>query len=1236
MGLVMSYRPRRCAGSTSGGTSVCETPPRRVVQTAVRDPIHDTDAPPNRYDDAVAREGRALWTLWQVHQLQARGAFHRRARRTRREGLLAPGLLLATQMSLPADLFETLRVTLHGTGHPDASVPFANLQYGADRGAAVSHDATVGEALDYLRRMQAGNEAMAMLSLDDIGAPVSADRVDASSDISIDAGETEATTETPALSEAKEAPPVFRLRGGTAAPDEDTLDARNAGHEANDTGAAFTFPEAVNGSTWAAMTASAAFWDEPDTVAVSAEMSAGSVDDAEATLGDVASPETVGTDPITAPCENTMAADPLEDAAAIVSLVCASGSASTFDAAIAAMPAMRCDLRARYRLIKVLLGEVVLRVSVPHRRAADPSTAVTLLDLEKAIDAVGESPLVNRTRIVPLADDPVGGDVRTAGSAPDAMNRTVSTAPDENDLRLANDVQGVGVTHEEDALHAATDVHDGSDVPVCDRIASALFDDVGRRHTLLDAIRFEIRQGVALLDDALADLRRHRWTTRPNEFGDMGSTSAHFAEAALGALRQARVSNGEAESPVQDRQWSDLSLLLLQGEMPDLNDIGSGDACRAVSQHAVLRSRFAATLLVMRFDRWHALGVADPHFLGQLLRYIVMSTPEPAWEAGERVPTVGALLRYGARLTQAYDDEQGRMQAIAFMPMKVFRTECYVAALRHTRSKRLWNPVPLSEQVRGAAYRRCFLFTNPSSRERYQVQFTRYRQHDAPSHARYLAEILLQRGNVHPLEWRRQGRVYTIQYERRANRVTRLLGRHDAPKTLWQARVVWLGSTASSISCRDTDKPDSLALSSLAPDDACQRALDTLSWPRRFPLGSAVGLVVHTGVLDLGWMPEGEGSDGLYERRLTFEALPAPDDRTEVRSDNATVHAPPRSRTAVADILHVARADATSALQQYVDAFERDHYMPGSAEWAFKWLPFYGAIEKERGKDTYRVNWRRVALDTVEVVAVLTWFGLPVKALGHAALRAGRAAIRLARRGRLAPLSRAYSVLRHALPHLRRATRLARRGGQRLSYGFRRGSAETWRTLRRLYWNRTRAWSLAGRARALGPPPASMSHADRSYLAHIEAAFNRHVGMRAMMQYPAGMCHDAALLGREILRMVSDRVMYRGVLIWREGALQPANHIVLLVRRGTRTYVVDPTVSQFSRFSAGFERALFVPEGQWQALYRHGFYNEVVKFADFKTLAQTERLFGVVPRRLGDSLQSSKTLVSPPWYRLGG
>jgi len=159
-----------------------------------------------------------------------------------------------------------------------------------------------------------------------------------------------------------------------------------------------------------------------------------------------------------------------------------------------------------------------------------------------------------------------------------------------------------------------------------------------------------------------------------------------------------------------------------------------------------------------------------------------------------------------------------------------------------------------------------------------------------------------------------------------------------------------------------------------------------------------------------------------------------------------------------------------------------------------------------------------------------------------------------------------------------------------------------------------------------------LHHFDQLYLSHVQTVFQRHARMRELIATPGGMCYDAAEVGRGLLHAFSDRVMYRGVLIWRQGTPQPANHIVMVVRRGQRSYVLDPTAGQFSRFSAGFEGPVYLPDAQWRALYRHGFYDEVVKFADFRTLTQTERLFGVVPRTVAESLPGTQTLVSPAWH----
>jgi hypothetical protein len=1218
-------------------------------RTRLRDRERDAQANRRGYDEAVAREGRALWTLWEVHRLQVSGAFRRRAHRTRREGILAPGLLLAAQMPLSEDLLETMRVTLNGDGRADASVPFPHIQFFAERDASGPADDAVGEALDYLRNLNATVDALVTMPPEEATSPwASASRAEGPTDLSTDptesggalenatapggAAESEAGVEADAEAEPEAGAgawpgPDEALLSTWSPADEDLREAVPDRSDLNMTDAAMTFPEPVDGRDWDAMTALASFWDEADPVDEHTEASDLFSDDALARRYDAAA-DAIENDVGAGYCSNAVSVDPLEDTSTMVSLVCESESATTFDAAIAALPAMRCDLRARYRSIVMLLDQIAAQVAAPHRRPSDPPTAIALSDLERAVDAVWAVPLTSSTRFASTESEGMAAESVTPTSF-DTLNRTASPVSDAG-LGYDGDVALPRAMPDENTAQEARDV------PVCDLVASTLFDDIVRQRTLVDAIRSDLRRGVAFLDDAVADLRSHGWKARPDEFGATWLSSSHFAEAALAAFRQAGMSAAGGETPAQDRQWADHALSLLDDTTPTRHATESDDACPGSSRRSALRSRFAANLLVMRFDMTHALGVADPLFLGQLLRYMVMSTPESAWRESDRLPTVGALLRYGARLTQAYDDAQRDMQSVAFLPMKVFRTECYESALRHTRSKRLWNPMPIGLQLRSAAYRRCFLFTNPTCKERYQAQFTHYREHLASRHARYFAEILLKTGKVHPLDWRRQGGVYQVTYARRAMRITRLLGRYDSVKTLWQARVIWLGSSDALIACQEIDRPDSLAISSLADDDVCQRALNALSWPRRFPLRHQVEMAVRTGRLNLGWMPENDVSGSLYERRLTIETQAAQSDDAVASSSNTTQPELHRPETATSDILHEAQRVAATSLRQYVDAFERDHYTPGSAEWAVKWLPFYGAIEKERGTDTYRINWRRVALDTLEVVAVLTLFGLPIKAMGQAALRAGRRAIRLARSARLAPLSRAYSVLRRVLPHLRGVSRGARSGGRRLRYGFRRGSAEAWRTIRVFYWNRTRAWSLTGRARAVAPPSSLLTHADRSYLAHIEAAFSRHVGMRAMINHPSGMCHDAALVGREILRMVSDRVLYRGVLIWQEGALQPANHIVLLVRRGARTYVLDPTVAQFSRFSEGFERALYLPEGQWKALYRHGFYNEVVKFSDFKTLTQTERLFGVVPRRLGDSLPSSTTLVSPAWYRLGG
>jgi len=1144
-------------------------------------------------DEVWLQEGRDLLHLWQWHERQGHG--HATGHRSRRENWRAPALLLAASGPHLSDLFNIPIVALNETSRHEASVPLQGLQFSGVQEES-SPGGSVIEVLSYLRNVTANMDPGFMTPTDE--AAFESDTVEMmtvpdlwpanATQSSVSPVEQEDVSTSSFANEEASTPSVI-----------DFLD------DSNVTVSPAHFPDMVNGSAWGPLTALASFWDEADDAeepGMDDDLYPEIFTEKQQNVHPVPSNGSIFRENDDHLSGNVTAAETLlDDAPYILSLVSNSGSAVEFDAAIQSVPALRCDLRSRYRRVIGLVDQLATYVAAQDQASEDRIKSIGLAELMRAVD------VASNTTSSPMRENAMVEGGRSGATEP----ITLASAPDF----ASNLTQAI------------------PDRSMCDQVAFALTNDVRFTRNLLEAIRDEIHRGVSLISDAVLDLRLAGWRPHRGEEGARSLSLAHFTEAALAAFRQTGLAKTADLVDATEQALAERALDLLSDGAGERFDTASGNDERNATQHLELRQRYAANLLVMRFDMVHWLGVDDDHFLGQLLRYIVKLKPEPVWEASDRLPTTGALLRYVAALSDAYEEKQRAMQAISFLPMKYYRARCFEEGTKHLRVKRLWNPIPLRDRIRSAVYRRCFFSTDPHYRVQYHRQFTLYRERDAERHALYLAETLLQRGGIHPLLWRSQGHVYDLSYDRRERKEKLNALPYHVLTHQWRATVVRFDGTAL-IVCKSKEDPNSLAVSLLTEDGECQQQLNALSKPRRFPLRNQLAMVAHTGKLALGWLPERDGRRRLaYEWHLVIASRSSEESSGMPERVNATASGTPSRPTSTTSILTELQTAATGVLREYVDSFERDQYTPGSAEWLENWLPFYNAIEMERGTDTYRVRWRRVALDTLEVVAVLAMFGLPVKAIGNAALKAGRAAIQSARRARLLPLARAYQVMRSALPHLRRLSRPARHWANRLRLGVRRGSNDAWRSMRRLYWDRAAAWSLAGRARAPALTPTPLRRIDQIYLSYIQRVFDSHVGMRAMIRQPAGMCHDAALLGRELIRRDSLRVSYRGVLIWREGIAQPANHVVMVIKRGGQTYVLDPTAAQFRRFSASFENALYATDTQWQAMYRHGFYNEVVKFSDFKALAQTERLFGTVPRAVGESLPSSTTLVAPTWYR---
>ncbi|WP_347556357.1 hypothetical protein [Robbsia sp. KACC 23696] len=1174
---------------------------------------------------AAWRQGRDLMTLVELHGLQRRGAYRRRKRHY---GMFGPGFLLAAQGTLSRGFVEEMMSTLNTTFDCEASVPLEALQFQSGAAGCMPGAATgMRDAFAYLRNMTVSDDEIGAQGADPLGAANASDDDDVAHEtgagtqavtVSMDdlreAGDAALTHETGTLPSADMAQSFFTTgaadavtgAGGysasTMSPDREEGEAHN---ETDALAENAVFPDLVDGLSWEALTASAAPWADP---------ADGDTDASGPTLDDdawdhrrFASANDAGIDfhydgGSNAPyCDVAAVADPLLDTRRIVSLVCQSDSPAAFEAATAAMPSMRCDLRARYRLTRALLFDIVAYAAAHYRVQDPPHPSRLAVDLERAVEAVSES--LNH------ASTPAPFVVGTTTMPPDdAAAAGVSAVPDETQThttRRASGKQGKAA--------------------VCERVAQRVSLDRALQRATLDAIRTEIQRGVAFLNEALADLRAEAWRTQPGESGATRLSFAHLAEASRAAFRQANVgARGDTDVRLPEASgWTEAAFTWLSA---DAADDGDSQRCAAMSRRRELPHRLAATLLIMRFDMVHGLGVNDDDFMTRLLTDMTVGEAEPGWGRFDRLPTLGALYRYVVRLTERYENEQQAMRSLIFMPMKYYRNACFQQRSGQLPTANVTLPATWAARIRSDAYRQCFMSTDAASRERYHRQFARYRERYADRHARYIAETLLSNQGIDPLIWRSRGQVYDVAYLTRRKKFALMFDHLHNQEQRWQAHVIFLELSEPMVVCAMTDRSDMLTLSNLAKDGECQQQLDALTHPQQLALPMWLGLASQHGRFESSWLTRAAETGWFDQHRIVVTlrttTVPRRDGTERVVAVRSTIY----DETV---------GDAANALRQYVDAFEEGHYAPGTAEWLVNWLPFYGAIEKERGKDGYRVDWGQMAIDTAEIVMVLTMFGLPVKLLGRAALRAGRAAIRAARKSRLLPLTRAFRVLRGVLPYLHGAPRAVRPLSVRLRRGLRRHGADAWRSMRRFHWNRTASWRLADRARAAAPAveveAASLS--DRAFLARVAAAFDQDLGMRAMMRAPEGMCYDAALLGRELLGPMVDAVAYRGILIWRRGVVQPANHVVLTVRRGIETYVLDPTAAQFRRFGAGLESPLYLPEMQWRAVYRQGFYDEVVKFEDFRTLAQTERVFGVVPHAVEDAMPSTTTLVAPAWYR---